>query len=72
MQALRRNNVVVKQYDSMERVTLKPYPVGNTHFRKFYERGDFPINMVFDPTLGQKIAWKVKENFLMLIVGKKS
>nr|CAD7445521.1 unnamed protein product [Timema bartmani] len=29
-----------------------------TAFRRFYERGDFPISMEFD-TYGYKIAWKV-------------
>ncbi|PAA68114.1 hypothetical protein BOX15_Mlig025142g2 [Macrostomum lignano] len=30
-----------------------------TQFRKFYERGDFPIALEFD-TKGNKIAWKVE------------
>ena len=33
--------------------TLEP-----TNFRKFYERGDFPIALEHD-TKGNKIAWKV-------------
>lgn len=32
---------------------------GPTQFRKFYERGDFPIAIEFD-TKGNKIAWKVE------------
>eukprot|EP01136_Pigoraptor_vietnamica_P022655 Opistho-1_new@74038 len=32
---------------------------GPTHFRKFYERGDFPIALEHD-TKGNKIAWKVE------------
>ena len=48
------------------------YPVGKTVFRKYYERGDFPIAMEFD-TYGYKIAWKVRRivyfntlNFLLI------
>ncbi len=33
-------------------------PSGPTQFRKFYERGDFPIALDHD-TKGNKIAWKV-------------
>ena len=33
-------------------------PAGHTNFRKFYERGDFPIALEHD-TKGNKIAWKV-------------
>jgi hypothetical protein len=36
----------------------KPRPAQATQFRKFYERGDFPIAIEFD-TKGNKIAWKV-------------
>lgn len=32
---------------------------GKTNFRKFYERGDFPIALEHD-TKGNKIAWKVE------------
>ncbi len=32
-----------------------------TEFRKFYERGDFPIALEHD-TKGNKIAWKVTNN----------
>ncbi|XP_014289590.1 parkin coregulated gene protein homolog [Halyomorpha halys] len=59
IQSLRRKNVIVEPFVPKDRIILKPYPVGNTLFRKCYERGDFPIIMVFDPSLGQKIAWKV-------------
>lgn len=31
---------------------------GNTAFKKFYQRGDFPIALEHD-TKGNKIAWKV-------------
>lgn len=34
-------------------------PTGPTAFRKFYERGDFPIALEHD-TKGNKIAWKVE------------
>ena len=37
---------------------IAPRPAGPTQFRKFYERGDFPIAIEFD-TKGNKIAWKV-------------
>lgn len=30
-----------------------------TQFRKFYERGDFPIAMNFDGASGNSITWKV-------------
>ena len=33
-------------------------PTKPTAFRKFYERGDFPIALEHD-TKGNKIAWKV-------------
>jgi hypothetical protein len=33
--------------------------VGPTQFRKFYERGDFPIALEHD-TKGNTIAWKVE------------
>ena len=33
-------------------------PTKPTDFRKFYERGDFPIALEHD-TKGNKIAWKV-------------
>ena len=33
---------------------------GPTNFRKFYERGDFPIALEHD-TKGNKIAWKVSD-----------
>jgi Parkin co-regulated protein len=33
-------------------------PSKPTAFRRFYERGDFPIALEFD-TFGHKIAWKV-------------
>lgn len=38
---------------------FKPRPAGPTAFRKFYERGDFPIALEHD-TKGNKIAWKVR------------
>lgn len=34
------------------------HPSKPTAFRRFYERGDFPIALEFD-TFGHKIAWKV-------------
>lgn len=37
---------------------FQPRPAGPTAFRKFYERGDFPIALEHD-TKGNKIAWKV-------------
>ena len=36
-----------------------PRETGPTSFRKFYERGDFPIALEHD-TKGNKIAWKVE------------
>ena len=38
-----------------------------TNFRKFYERGDFPIALEHD-TKGNKIAWKVRKCKLIPIV----
>jgi len=38
---------------------MKSRPAGATQFRKFYERGDFPVAIEFD-TKGNKIAWKVE------------
>ncbi|KAJ1152801.1 hypothetical protein NDU88_005576 [Pleurodeles waltl] len=38
---------------------FKERPAKPTAFRKFYERGDFPIALEHD-TLGNKIAWKVE------------
>jgi len=38
---------------------MKPRLAGPTQFRKFYERGDFPIALEHD-TKGNKIAWKVE------------
>lgn len=38
---------------------FKSRPAGPTNFRKFYERGDFPIALEHD-TKGNKIAWKVE------------
>ena len=37
---------------------FKPRVPKATSFRRFYERGDFPIALEFD-TKGNKIAWKV-------------
>ena len=37
---------------------FKKRPAKPTAFRKFYERGDFPIALEHD-TKGNKIAWKV-------------
>lgn len=39
--------------------SMKPRPLKPTQFRKFYERGDFPIQLEHD-TKGNKIAWKVE------------
>ncbi|KAI5102061.1 parkin coregulatedprotein, partial [Silurus meridionalis] len=38
---------------------FKERPARPTSFRKFYERGDFPIAVEHDPT-GNRIAWKVE------------
>jgi hypothetical protein len=38
---------------------FKSRPANPTAFRKFYERGDFPIALEHD-TKGNKIAWKVR------------
>ncbi|CAG5121572.1 unnamed protein product [Candidula unifasciata] len=38
---------------------FKERETGGTSFRKFYERGDFPIALEHD-TKGNKIAWKVE------------
>ncbi|XP_003386138.1 PREDICTED: parkin coregulated gene protein homolog [Amphimedon queenslandica] len=38
---------------------LEPRPYKPTDFRKFYDRGDFPIALEHD-TKGNKIAWKVE------------
>lgn len=40
---------------------FKERPAKPTAFRKFYERGDFPIALEHD-TKGNKIAWKVSES----------
>lgn len=37
---------------------FRPRHSNPTNFRKFYERGDFPIALEHD-TKGNKIAWKV-------------
>ena len=39
---------------------VKIRPSKPTAFRKFYDRGDFPIALEHD-TKGNKIAWKVKK-----------
>ena len=36
-------------------------PAKPTSFRKFYDRGDFPIALEHD-TKGNKIAWKVHQH----------
>uniref|UniRef100_A0A0A9ZIA6 Parkin coregulated gene protein n=1 Tax=Lygus hesperus TaxID=30085 RepID=A0A0A9ZIA6_LYGHE len=36
----------------------KPFPVGQSAFRNYYKRGDFPIGMDLDQN-GYKIAWRV-------------
>lgn len=64
LQALRQKKVIVQPFEKKH--VLKPYPVGNTSFRKYYLRGDFPIQMEFDST-GHRIAWKVSFNSSMLI-----
>ncbi|XP_014289213.3 parkin coregulated gene protein homolog [Halyomorpha halys] len=61
IQANRQRNVIVEPFDSKKKSMTKPYPVGNTVFRRHYERGDFPIAMEFDQT-GKKVAWKVNIN----------
>ncbi|GAB1605351.1 parkin coregulated gene protein homolog [Argonauta hians] len=38
---------------------FKPRQVKVSSFRRFYERGDFPIALEFD-TKGNKIAWKIE------------
>lgn len=38
---------------------MKERPARPTSFRKFYDRGDFPIALEHD-TKGNKIAWKVE------------
>ena len=38
---------------------FKERPAKPTSFRKFYDRGDFPIALEHD-TKGNKIAWKVR------------
>uniref|UniRef100_A0A8C3B4R8 Parkin coregulated n=1 Tax=Cairina moschata TaxID=8855 RepID=A0A8C3B4R8_CAIMO len=40
---------------------FKERPTKPTAFRKFYERGDFPIALEHD-TKGNKIAWKTLNN----------
>lgn len=39
---------------------FKERPTKPTAFRKFYERGDFPIALEHD-SKGNKIAWKVSQ-----------
>jgi len=41
---------------------FKERPAKPTSFRKFYDRGDFPIALEHD-TKGNKIAWKVSEGY---------
>ena len=43
----------------------KERPAKPTSFRKFYDRGDFPIALEHD-TKGNKIAWKVRKVSLSL------
>ena len=40
---------------------FKERNTGGTSFKKFYERGDFPIALEHD-TKGNKIAWKVRSS----------
>lgn len=40
----------------------KERPAKDTQFKKFYERGDFPIALENDKK-GNKIAWKVMKHF---------
>ena len=42
----------------------KERPAKDTQFKKFYERGDFPIALENDKK-GNKIAWKVLKHLLM-------
>lgn len=42
---------------------LEPRPYKPTDFKKFYDRGDFPIALEHD-TKGNKIAWKVLTRYL--------
>ncbi|CAH0771898.1 unnamed protein product [Bemisia tabaci] len=59
IQAYQRNTVTDAPPKSKR---SRQHKVGNTAFRKYYARGDFPISMEFD-TYGNKISWKVpKEN----------
>jgi len=53
----RLKNVKVK--NPPEAGAFKERPAKPTSFRKFYERGDFPIALEHD-TKGNKIAWKVE------------
>lgn len=61
IQANCHRNVIVEPFGSKKNSMIKPYPIGNTVFRRHYERGDFPIAMEFDQT-GKKVAWKVIYN----------
>ena len=46
---------------------FKERSTGVTSFRKFYERGDFPIALEHD-TKGNKIAWKVKQCMISFLL----
>lgn len=56
IQAMGQKNVIVQPFE--KRTFLKTYPVGNTVFKKYYLRGDFPMALEFD-SKGHKIAWKI-------------
>ena len=44
----------------------KERPSKDTQFKKFYERGDFPIALENDKK-GNKIAWKVSKHLLSIV-----
>jgi hypothetical protein len=65
---LKAEAFTIKAYTKNAKITpppragaFEPRPTKPTDFRKFYERGDFPIALEHD-TKGNKIAWKVNSS----------
>jgi len=57
---------MLRQVASPEKAgAYKERPSKDTQFKKFYERGDFPIALENDKK-GNKIAWKVHKQVFIL------
>lgn len=63
IQSYQRGVVVEKPPKPREK---ERHAAGNTAFKRFYIRGDFPISMEFS-SFGYKIAWKV--NLVRIVHG---